>query len=196
MDDRIAVSCEHCGGKFKAKAIAAGRKIACPKCKESITVPLIEEPAQEDSLGNFADEGFAAFPSLDLPAATPEQVVTMPSVPTALPEPAPYQPPITNKRTGAKGTRENFTALKILALIFKVLGLITGIVGLIFQFPFLLVAMAAGFSGTEGGAAIMVMFVCGIIANLVIWTFLVIVQFAIGELIELAIQIEYNTSRK
>lgn len=46
--DRIAIQCESCGGKFKAKSIVAGKIVKCAACGSAINVPNLPPIGNED----------------------------------------------------------------------------------------------------------------------------------------------------
>ena len=59
----IPIQCDSCGKKFKGKDVLAGKRVACPNCKQPINVPAQEA----SSLGDLLDEELA------IAAEEPEQ---------------------------------------------------------------------------------------------------------------------------
>lgn len=48
MSDPISVTCPKCNAKLKLKSSAAGKKVACPKCKKAFVAPA---PSEDDEFG-------------------------------------------------------------------------------------------------------------------------------------------------
>ncbi len=63
----VTVSCPSCGTKLKAPDSAAGRKLACPKCKAAVPVPADPPPPAVADARSLA---VAASPPAPPPAAT------------------------------------------------------------------------------------------------------------------------------
>jgi phage FluMu protein Com len=75
--------CEHCRQKIAARDAHAGRRVRCPRCKQSVRVPVLEAAAQVPPA------------PVEVAKLTPAKLEPEVIAPVAIPEPAPvFTPPL------------------------------------------------------------------------------------------------------
>ena len=180
---RVEWSCPQCGRKFGIPASARTPSI-CPTCKKQADSPPRE--AARGIAGSPATEQDAGIDFPVLPVSNPEPVVNddstleEPFVPRIEPEPVPRTP------TGRR-KRHKYPALRFVRIAYKVFAALAAVAALLALFATLL-AVVASSDAVMGTISIAV----GIEA-FIACAFAAVSLLALGEMIQVALDIESNT---
>ncbi len=181
---RIAVTCDACGSKFKVKAIAAGKTVKCGSCGDPIAVPLAEPGSSEEF--NIAEMLGESEP-IRQPTILTKNPTIEPSGPVSSVEQARAQITKERRTPSDDGDYRDFTALKFLAWICKILAWAVAGIFLLQMCGMTVVAVLS----KEGPTLTTAIFAQ--LALIVPTGFLILTLYVYAEIILLALQVERNT---
>lgn len=180
---RVEWSCPQCGRKYAIPASARTPSI-CPACKEQADSQPRE--SRDETIPSVIAEGDAGIDFPVFPVSNPEPDVSdhstseEPFVPRIEPEPEPRTP-------AGKRKRHKYPALRFVSIAYKVFAALAAVAALLALFASLLAAVAS--SDAVVGTVSIALGIEAFIAC----AFAAVSLLALGELIQVALDIESNT---